>query len=337
VTAVTTASPLGPVPPSAPSSPNRNHYLLGELDLLALRGIEIAPLNRAIVAKTAGDVIYVDRLSHAELCQVHAGSPFFKQEDILRVDVALGDRSIGKAAPAGRSFDYVVASHVVEHIPDLVTWFADLGSLLCPLGTMRLAVPDRHFTFDYVRRESKTSEVLPAHVLKAVSPTPQMMLDHYLNVRAVDFIAAWNGPLDPAKLTRFHTPEFAIEQARRAVSEHLYPEVHCSTFTPASFAEVFGDLAEFGLLGFECQSLIPARPSTFEFFVTMAKCSDRERAVSSWRNAAGGSASVITETAPSNARSKRGEDAASPQDDCRFLDLTCTGRRNADFDCDTNA
>jgi hypothetical protein len=54
------------------------------------------------------------------------------------------------------------------------------------------AVPDRRFTFDCLRRESKTSEVLTAYVLRAVAPTPQMILDHYLNVRAVDVIAAWN-------------------------------------------------------------------------------------------------------------------------------------------------
>jgi predicted SAM-dependent methyltransferase len=272
------------VPPSAPSSPNRKQYLLGGIDIATAKGVEIAPLNRATIAKSEGDVIYVDRLSHAELCRTHAGSPFFKESDILPVDVALGEDSVGEAL-SGRSFDYIVASHVVEHIPDLVTWFSDLASILKPSGTVRLAVPDRRFTFDYLRRESKTSEVLSAYALRAKSPTPYSILDHYLNVRKVDFIAAWNRSLVATSLERYHTVDFAIEAARQAVRDHIYPEVHCWAFTPASFAEVFGDLAEYGLLDFECQSLIPTERYMFEFFVAMLKSSDRSRIVASWRRA----------------------------------------------------
>lgn len=243
----------------------------------------MAPLNRATVDKTEGDIIYVDRLSRDELVKTHANSPFFTEREILPVDVALGDRSIG-AALAGRSFDYIIASHVVEHIPDLVTWFEDLGSVLTPTGSIRLAVPDRRYTFDYLRRELKTSEILTAYALKAVSPTPLSILDQYLNSRAVDFVAAWNGPLDPASLKPVHTPEFAIEAAREAARTHIYPEVHCWTFTPQSFVDVFGDLAELGLLDFACQMVAPTEPYTFEFFVAMRRCADRAQAVDSWRS-----------------------------------------------------
>ena len=71
--------------------------------------------------------------------------------DILPIDVVLGDRSIAEALVDHPKFDYVVGSHVIEQIPDLVSWFTDVHSILKPDGPFRLAIPDRRFTFDYLR------------------------------------------------------------------------------------------------------------------------------------------------------------------------------------------
>jgi predicted SAM-dependent methyltransferase len=35
----------------------------------------------------------------------------------------------------------VIASHVIEHTPDLVTWLAEIRAILQPNGTLRLAIP----------------------------------------------------------------------------------------------------------------------------------------------------------------------------------------------------
>ncbi|MEX3900116.1 methyltransferase domain-containing protein [Paraburkholderia sp. BR10954] len=48
-------------------------------------------------------------------------------------------------------FDYVIASHVIEHVLDLVGWVHSLLAALKHAGRIVLAVPDRRYTFDYVR------------------------------------------------------------------------------------------------------------------------------------------------------------------------------------------
>lgn len=150
-----------------------------------LRGVEIAPLSRATVKKSEGDITYVDLLSYEQLLVEHRGAAYIGQSDILHIDVVLGDRSIAEAFAGKAPFDYAIASHAIEHIPDLISWFADVRTILRPNGTFRLAIPDRRFTFDYLREATKASEVLNAYAQRAKIPTSQCIMDHYLNVRTL--------------------------------------------------------------------------------------------------------------------------------------------------------
>jgi hypothetical protein len=93
------------IPPTAPSSPNRIEKLLAGLDVAKMRGIEIAPLSRATVKKSEGDIIYVDRLTHEELLLAHRGASYITPSDILPVDVVLGERSIAEAFSDSPKFD----------------------------------------------------------------------------------------------------------------------------------------------------------------------------------------------------------------------------------------
>ncbi len=51
--------------------------------------------------------------------------------------------------------DLLVASHVIEHVPDLITWLREIASVLKPTGQARLAIPDRRYTFDLLRVETQ--------------------------------------------------------------------------------------------------------------------------------------------------------------------------------------
>jgi hypothetical protein len=162
-----------------------------------------------------------------------------------------------------------VSSHVIEHIPDLISWFADIATILKSGGTFRLAVPDRRFTFDILRQETKISEVLNAHAQRAKSPTSQCIMDHYLNVRKVDFFAAWDGTINADTLEPYHTANYAIDAARRAIQIENLPDIHCWVFTPQSLVALMNELAKLGFLRFACERIFETEPYTFEFFVVM--------------------------------------------------------------------
>ena len=245
-------------------------------------GIEIAPLNRATVKKSEGDITYIDRLSYGELLSAHKGASYINPSDILPVDVVLGEISIAEAFAGSPKFDYAVASHVVEHVPDIVSWFSDIATILKSGGTFRLAIPDRRFTFDLLRQETKASEVLNAFAQRVKSPTSQCIMDHYLNVRKVDFYAAWNGTIDAETLERYHSVDYAIDAAKAAISIDNLPDIHCWVFTPRSFVTLMKELAKLDFLPFACERIFETEPYTFEFFVIMRECSDRREISRSW-------------------------------------------------------
>src|SRR5699024_3899599 len=78
-----------------------------------------------------------------------------------------------------RTFDLLVANHVVEHVADLLLWFAECGALLRDGGRLLLSVPDRNYTFDFFRPVSLASQILRAHEERARKPQLWQVVDHF--------------------------------------------------------------------------------------------------------------------------------------------------------------
>ena len=266
------------------SDADRKRKLTSGLDIAAMRGLEIAPLSRVTVSKDEGEILYVDRSTTDELINRHKTDQTFDFRNIVPVDVALGDQSLPEALGEER-FDYIIASHVIEHVPNLISWFEEFESILNERGTVRLAIPDKRFTFDYLRQPSVLEDVLAAHVCQAGVPPPRQVLDNCLNAVKLDLRAAWDGKIDEESLENFHTPEFAIHVAAQAF-QGAYNEVHCWVFTPRSFGKLFSRLAEMDLVNFACADYFNTTRYTFEFFVVLERSDDREKINLSWEKMA---------------------------------------------------
>lgn len=196
--------------------------------------------------------------------------------------------SAAAVLPEGRdTVAYMVASHVIEHVPDLVTWLREVGDVLGAGGSLRLAVPDKRYTFDYLRRTSTLAEVLDAYVRKRRVPSSMRILDFALNFAAVDCAKAWRGEIVATELVRSVSVDRALAYARAAEDDGTYFDTHCWVFTPATFASLMAELADNGLLEFSCDWLQPTRVNTFEFFVAMKPEPDHRIAASSWCDALG--------------------------------------------------
>lgn len=266
---------------------DRRQMLLAGIDVARARGLEVSPLNRATVRKSEGDVTYIDRSDYETLLELHKNDPNVSAP-ILPVDVAVGERPLPEALAHLGRFDYIVASHVVEHVPDLVAWFEELRAILKPDGTVRLAVPDKRYTFDHLRTETCVTEVIDSHIRGNRHPSSHSVLDQLLNARRIDLEAAWQGTLgDVEAMPPVHSVDQALECARVAAGGGTYYEVHCWAFTPRSFGRLCYDLARYGLLRFKRTGHFDTPHGSFEFFVHMAPCDSREEAIQSWRAMAG--------------------------------------------------
>lgn len=259
----------------------RKRKLLAGLDVSRATGMEIGALCRPFVTREEGSVVYVDHTDTASLREKYKADPQVDPARIVDVDTIWGSQSLHTAVE-GRQFDYIVASHVIEHVPDLITWLRELGSVLKPSGELRLIVPDRRFTFDYFRRTTQLGDVLLSHMVRARVPQPHSLLDFCLNVVPPEQVDPWHErPLRQA-CTPVHTWDAAVHLANDAVKNGAYHDVHCWVFTPRSFAVLMGEIAATGLIDFACERFFDTAHHQNEFFVATRRSTDRGHIVSSW-------------------------------------------------------
>jgi hypothetical protein len=100
------------------------------IDPKAQKGLEIGALNNPTIHPSEGTVYYVDHLPTDELKEKYSADPNVNIDDIVPVEYVWGDKTLVEAVGQGSYFDYLVASHVVEHIPDMIGWFGEISAVL---------------------------------------------------------------------------------------------------------------------------------------------------------------------------------------------------------------
>jgi hypothetical protein len=113
--------------------------ILALIDLKNCRGLEIGAQTRPVVTRDMGRVEYVDRASTDELRRWYANDPSIDRAQLVEVDHVWGEKTLLDCVGGTRTYDYVIASHVLEHVPDLLGW---LGEIARPRRLVRLVELD---------------------------------------------------------------------------------------------------------------------------------------------------------------------------------------------------
>ncbi len=255
-----------------PAHPERPRLLAG-IDLAADRGLEVGPLASPAIPKTGTRVLYADHADAASLRAKYAGHPGFDVSRIVDVDVVWADAALAACLPAGTTLDYVFAGHVIEHIANPIGWLAEIAAVLRPGGRVCLAIPDKRFTFDYLRPTTRLADWVAAHLRGDRRPAPAAIFDHHVNAVVVDPVAAWDGPLDPATLEHHATPAQALECCRQAVAG-AYMDVHCSVVTPESLLRLLAGLVDLDLLDYRCAAFHETVPCALEMLLVLERVED---------------------------------------------------------------
>ena len=270
---------------------SRHKILRADLDVAGMTGLEIGPLADPVVRKSEGRVIYVDHTDTDSLRATYRDNALVKAEEIVGVDAVWGERTLAEAlAPLlgeGGRVDYAVASHVAEHVPDLVTWLGEVAEVLRPGGTLRLALPDRRFSFDALREPTRLIDTLAAWVVRARKPQVRDVMDFRLHYAPeVRPFSIYDGSDRREELVPAHSFEKVVEIAGWARDLDVYLDVHCTVVHPREWAELMARLAELGLLRMACAAMTDTTTEMFEFYVVMTPCADQGHAAATWRTAA---------------------------------------------------
>lgn len=243
---------------------------LGGLDVARLRGVEVGPLFRPLIAKSESEVFYVDHCSAEELRKKYEGDPKVDHDAIVTIDFIWKDEPLADLVSPILPLDYVVASHVIEHVPDLVGWLLEMRDALRDGGRLVLVVPDKRFTFDVHRRTSSLAEISAAFAERRRRPGLRCIMDHFANVVSADTPRLWEDYEVVDGLQFYHGPEF-LELAQRHFAEGRYVDVHAWVFTPWSFLATLGYVTrEFGV-GFSLCHFLTTQQHDLEFYVQLER------------------------------------------------------------------
>lgn len=263
---------------------DNRHIALTNLDLADKVGLEIGPLNRPLVRKGEAQVYYADHLSTAALREKYRDDPAVDITQIVEVDFDLAQTTFRDALTRIAPLDFVVASHVIEHVPDLVGWLSDIHAALRVGGVLALVIPDKRFTFDIHRRETPLWEIEAAHAEKRTRPSLGITLDHFLNVVKVDAGELWRD-YSIGRDAHRATPPTAVQTIFEQWRDGRYIDVHCWVFTPWSFLRLIGWInRKFGL-HYELKWAEPTPHNQLEFYVQLEKKTPTS-AFTDWEEAA---------------------------------------------------
>jgi SAM-dependent methyltransferase len=210
-------------------------------------GLEIGPGYNPLLPKSEGfKVETVDYTDAEGLRDKYKGNPNVDIDCIEAVDhIVVDGKTLACAVGKRRAFDYIVASHVIEHTPDMISFLQSCEELLIASGVLLLAVPDKRHCFDVLQPLTSTGNVLQAHLDERTMPTPGAVFDDlaYNAVRGGDI--GW-GPSDGRSLRFVASLEAAANAYQSLRRFPIYRDVHVWRFVPSSFRLILSDLYEIG-------------------------------------------------------------------------------------------
>ena len=209
-------------------------------------GIEIGALNMPLGVPRGARVRYVDRLTVPEQRRQY---PEFAGAELPAVDVIGSAEDLSPFEDS--SLDFVIASHLLEHLEDPIAALLEFERVLRNGGVVYLGLPDQRGSFDRERELTSVSHLIRDHEDGVLTSRR----DHYVDwARHVVHV-------EPDDLDRY-----VEAQMSDAYSIHF----HC--WQPDTFLDFFVAAREKVGLDFEVAAFAPPEAEDdLEFIVILAK------------------------------------------------------------------
>ncbi len=248
---------------------NRSEILLRDLSKSS-KLIEIGPSYGPLAAKRDGwNVFTVDHDDRDGLVAKYADNPTVDTSRIEDVDYVWRGGSVLDVVPTAMhgTFDAFIASHVIEHTTDVVTFLKAAESLLRPDGVIILAVPDKRKCFDLFRPPSTTSSALVAYHERRSRHTAATHFDHAAFIANKDSDTGWT--IDDTRQPRFASTLSGAAEHWNLGAGPDYVDAHHWIFVPASLQLMVLELSGLGYLDLRVEACVE-NPST-EFYAWLRR------------------------------------------------------------------
>ncbi len=234
-------------------------------------GIEIGAGLKPIAPKREGfKVEIIDYLNREQLIAKYKDE-HTNLEEIEEVDYVWQGESYADLTGKTKYYDWIIASHVIEHTPDLIDFLNNCDAILKDDGMLFLVVPDKRYCFDHFRPITGISKIIDCHLQKATINTPGTAVEYLLNVVSKAGHLGWNKNT-PGDYTFVHSLESAIDGMNLVINENKNFGLHTWCFVPHSFRLIVHDLYNLGFITLQEVDFSPTEGC--EFFVTLGRNGD---------------------------------------------------------------
>lgn len=210
-------------------------------------GLEIGASHNPITPKRDGYNVHIlDCKDKKGLIEEYSGHNV-NLDNIEEVDFIWSGENYHSLIGDSNCYDWIIASHVIEHTTDLVGFLLNCEKILKPEGILSLAIPDRRFCFDHYRPISSLSQVLDKHYQSKSTHSPGTIAEYYLNAISKNGRIAWEqGTSGPIEF--IHNTNTVKQMITKAEHEDMYIDAHAWCFVPTSFELLIQDIKSLDLI-----------------------------------------------------------------------------------------
>ncbi|AFM02103.1 methyltransferase family protein [Desulfitobacterium dehalogenans ATCC 51507] len=247
------------------------------------RVLEIGPLNWPLVTKDIyPNSFYCDIRSTQQVKALYSGNDYLNItgihvdiDSIVDIDYVLKD-SYRETFAGEEKFDYIVASHVIEHVEDILSFFQDITSVIKPGGSICIYYPDLRYCFDHFRQSASFRDAYDVY-MRGCQETSRMVLDFYFKSIAENDPAVFWRAENLEELLPANSAVDAIEAYRKSLAGVRPDDVHFWPFTDQGFLYFLCDCIRAGLMPFTCVQFSPTQENTQEFFIELRLDTDPKK------------------------------------------------------------
>ncbi|GEM_PF-1480003 len=254
---------------------DRYKYAIPKVGDRNARILEIGPLNRPIFTKDQyPNCFYCDIRTTEAIKALYSGNAYLETtgisiaiDTIVDIDFVLS-KNYSNTFENIEKFDFVIMSHVIEHVDDILYFFNDIGSALKPGGSLIIVYPDKRYCFDHYRQEASFRDAFDVSQ-KGYKANGRMVFDFLFNaIQENSEPFFWQ-----AYQMENHMPVNSFEAAKAAYNRIMdgshEDDIHYWPFSDIGFLKFLYDCTRAGLLKFTCTDFVPTAENTQQFFVTL--------------------------------------------------------------------
>ena len=245
----------------------RKARVLATIDRNGL-GVEIGPSHDPIAPKREGFRVHViDHAPREELVAKYAthGISLDRIED---VDFIWKGESYLELTGKPKHYDWIIASHLIEHTPDLIAFLDDCDSILKDDGVLSLVIPDKRYCFDRFRPITGLARVVDSHAAGRKVHTEGTIAEYFMNVAAKGNVLTWD-ERSKGDYRFLHSLRETHDAMREAREGETYLDVHNWCFVPHSFRLLLADLHTLGYT--KLREVHFEAPGGYEFYVALGR------------------------------------------------------------------